>query len=95
MTINRRKFSLAASGVALASFNIVRAESETKIVLGQSAAFTGPAAQLGIQFYQGAKVYFDQLNAHGGVGKRLIEIRNLDDGYEPDRCAENTPKTNC
>lgn len=92
MTINRRKFSLAASGVALASFNIARAESETKIVLGQSAAFTGPAAQLGIQFYQGAKVYFDQLNAHGGVGKRLIEIRNLDDGYEPDCCAENTRK---
>jgi branched-chain amino acid transport system substrate-binding protein len=25
-----------------------------KIILGQSAPFTGPAAQLGIQFYQGA-----------------------------------------
>ena len=92
MTSNRRKFSLAVGGAALAGFNIVRAQSETKIVLGQSAAFTGPAAQLGIQFYQGAKVYFDQLNARGGVGKRLIEIRNLDDGYEPDRCAENTRK---
>ena len=92
MTSNRRKFSLAIGGAALAGFNIVRAQSETKIVLGQSAAFTGPAAQLGIQFYQGAKVYFDQLNARGGVGKRLIEIRNLDDGYEPDRCAENTRK---
>ena len=92
MTSNRRKFSLAVGGAALAGFNIVRAQSETKIVLGQSAAFTGPAAQLGIQFYQGAKVYFDQLNAQGGVGKRLIEIRNLDDGYEPDRCAENTRK---
>lgn len=92
MNINRRKFSIAASGVALANFNIVKAQSEAKIVLGQSAAFTGPAAQLGIQFYQGAKVYFDQLNAQGGVGRRLIEIRTLDDGYEPDRCAENTRK---
>ena len=92
MNINRRTFSLAAGGVALAGFNIATAQSETKIVLGQSAAFTGPAAQLGIQFYQGAKVYFDQLNAQGGVGKRLIEIRNLDDGYEPDRCLENTRK---
>jgi branched-chain amino acid transport system substrate-binding protein len=92
MNINRRKFSVATGSVALAGFNIATAQSETKIVLGQSAAFTGPAAQLGIQFYQGAKVYFDQLNAQGGVGKRLIEIRNLDDGYEPDRCAENTRK---
>lgn len=92
MHINRRKFSLTAGAAMLAGFNIARAQSDSKIILGQSAAFTGPAAQLGIQFYQGAKVYFDQVNAQGGVGKRLIEIRNLDDGYEPDRCAENTRK---
>lgn len=66
------------------------AQSEGKIVLGQSAAFTGPAAQLGIQFHQGAKLLFDQVNAQGGIGRRMIEIRKLDDGYEPDRCAENT-----
>lgn len=90
--INRRKFSLTAGAAMLAGFNIARAQSDSKIILGQSAAFTGPAAQLGIQFHQGAKVYFDQVNAQGGVGKRLIEIRNLDDGYEPDRCAENTRK---
>lgn len=75
----------------LAGFNVAHAQAD-KIILGQSAAFTGPAAQLGIQFHQGAKIYFDQVNAQGGVGKRLIEIRNLDDGYEPDRCAENTRK---
>ena len=34
----------------------------------------------------------DQLNAAGGVGKRMVEIRTMDDGYEPDRCAENTRK---
>lgn len=93
MTLNRRKFTLSAAGAAmLAGFNIARAQSDGKIILGQSAAFTGPAAQLGIQFYQGARVYFDQINAQGGINKRQIEIRNLDDGYEPDRCAENTRK---
>jgi branched-chain amino acid transport system substrate-binding protein len=92
MLLNRRTFSLTAGAAMLAGFNIARAQSDSKIVLGQSAAFSGPAAQLGIQFYQGAKVCFDQVNAQGGVGKRLIEIRNLDDGYEPDRCAENTRK---
>ncbi|SDN01106.1 ABC transporter substrate-binding protein [Polaromonas sp. JS666] len=91
MNLTRRKFSILAGASTLAGFNVAHAQAD-KIILGQSAAFTGPAAQLGIQFHQGAKVYFDQVNAQGGIGKRLIEIRNLDDGYEPDRCAENTRK---
>ena len=92
MTISRRTFSLTAGAAVVGGFNTAQAQSESKIILGQSAAFLGPASQLGIQFYQGAKLYFDQVNAQGGIGKRLIEIRNLDDGYEPDRCAENTRK---
>ena len=64
----------------------------SRIVLGQSAAFSGPAAQLGIQMHAGAKIYFDSLNAAGGVGGRQIELRQLDDGYEPDRCKANTEK---
>lgn len=62
------------------------------IVLGQSAAFTGPAAQLGIQMNQGGKIYFDMLNATGGIHGQTIELRTLDDGYEPDRCKANTEK---
>ena len=92
MTLTRRKFSITTGAAVLAGFNTARAQSEGKIILGQSAAFTGPAAQLGIQFYQGAKVYFDQANAQGTAGRQQIEIRKLDDGYDPVRCAENTQK---
>lgn len=60
------------------------------IVLGQSAAFSGPAEQLGLQYYLGAKLYFDALNAQGGVQGRTIEIKRLDDTYDPDRCVGNT-----
>jgi branched-chain amino acid transport system substrate-binding protein len=60
------------------------------IVLGQSAAFSGPAEQLGLQYYLGAKLYFDSLNARGGVSGRTIEIKRLDDAYEPERCVANT-----
>lgn len=88
--ITRRQFSLTSGAALLAGFNTVRAQTGNKIILGQSAAFTGPAAQLGIQFHQGAKVWFDQVNAQGGVGGKSIEIKKLDDGYEPDRCAANT-----
>jgi branched-chain amino acid transport system substrate-binding protein len=92
MTLTRRKFSVSSGAALLAGFTTARAQSEGRIVLGQSAAFTGPAAQLGIQFYQGARVYFDQVNAQGGMGRQQIELRKLDDGYEPARCAENTRK---
>ena len=92
MTLTRRKFSITSGAAMLAGLTIARAQPEGKIILGQSAAFTGPAAQLGIQFHQGAKVYFDQVNAQGGIGRQQIEIRKLDDGYEPARCVENTQK---
>ena len=89
--MQNRRYFLASTGAAALSIAMpARAQTEGKIILGQSAAFSGPAAQLGIQFYQGAKLYFDQVNALGGVAHRQIEIHKLDDGYEPDRCAENT-----
>ncbi len=66
------------------------AQSDRRIVLGQSAPLSGPAAQLGIQFQQGAKLAFNVANARGGVNGRNIELRTLDDGYEPDRCQANT-----
>ena len=88
--INRRHFSLAAGAAALGGVNIVRAQSETPIILGQSAPFSGPAAQLGIQFYQGAKLFLDQCNAI--PGHRDVEIKFLDDGYEPERTVANTKK---
>jgi len=89
--INRRHFSLAATGAAaLGGFQLARAQGDVPLVLGQSAPFTGPAAQLGIQFHQGAKLFLDQYNAQ--PGRRNVVIKNLDDGYEPDRCAANTQK---
>jgi branched-chain amino acid transport system substrate-binding protein len=90
--LSRRRFTAWVAGSAVLAAPSLRAQSGNRIVLGQSAAFTGPAAQLGIQFHAGAKLYFDQLNAKGGVSQTTIEIRQLDDGYEPDRCAENTRK---
>ena len=89
--INRRVFSSALGSLAALGAPAIRAQSD-RIVLGQSVPLTGPAAQLGIQFNSGAKLYFEQVNTLGGVARRQIELVNLDDGYEPERCAENTRK---
>jgi branched-chain amino acid transport system substrate-binding protein len=68
------------------------AQTDGAIVLGQSAPLTGPAAQLGIQLRDGALLYFNQINARGGINGRKIELRTLDDGYEPEKTAANTKK---
>ena len=90
-SISRRQLARMAAASAVAGVGLARAQ-DSRIVLGQSAAFSGPAMQLGTQFHAGAKLHFDQLNAKGGVGGRAIEIRQLDDGYEPDRCQANTER---
>ena len=64
----------------------------TTIVIGESAAFTGPASELGTEMRAGALAYFQAVNAAGGVNGRKIELRSLDDGYESDRAAANTRK---
>ena len=96
MTINRRKFTRLAiatsAALVAAPFAQMSWAQSGKIRLGQSCPLAGAAAQLGIQFNAGANVYFDLLNAKGGVGGRAIEIVAMDDGYEATRCAENTAK---
>jgi branched-chain amino acid transport system substrate-binding protein len=79
---------LAAASAAVAMPAL--AQFDRRIVLGQSAAFSGPAAQLGIQMNRGAKLCFDAVNAAGGIYGAQIELRSMDDMYEPDKCKANT-----
>lgn len=92
--LSRRAFHERAIAAALVSSPVMRSAfaQSNKIILGQSCPLTGAAAQLGIQFNAGANVFFDAVNAKGGIAGRAVEIAVLDDGYEPARCAENTTK---
>jgi branched-chain amino acid transport system substrate-binding protein len=96
MSLSRRSFHRYAlsTTATVASAGLLRSAHAQgqRILLGQSCPLTGAAAQLGIQFNAGAKVYFDLLNAKGGVAGRPIELLAMDDGYEPNRCADNTSK---
>lgn len=87
---NRRHALLSAAALASGFASPVFAQSDNTIVLGQSAPLTGPAAQLGIQFREGARLYFNLINAKGGINGRNIELRTLDDGYEPEKTTANT-----
>ncbi|WP_419841102.1 ABC transporter substrate-binding protein [Candidatus Poriferisodalis sp.] len=61
-----------------------------RIVFGQSAALSGPAAELGIGMRLGILAAFEAVNRSGGVNGRLLELRSLDDRYEPEAAIANT-----
>ena len=60
------------------------------IVFGQSAAFTGPARELGINMRLGIQAAFAEANRAGGVHGRQLSLLSLDDTYEPELAATNT-----
>ncbi len=66
--------------------------SANTILIGQSAALSGPAEQLGNEMKAGAEAYFNMVNQSGGINGRKIKLISVDDGYEPDKAAANTKK---
>lgn len=93
MPMHRRTLLLTGlSASALLSSPVLRAQSKSpvkKLVLGQSVPLTGAADQIGLAYLNGAKMYFDAVNAKGGVGGYKIEVKTLDDGYDAARAGAN------
>ena len=61
-----------------------------QIRFGQSAAFTGPSAELGQGMRLGIQAAFNEANHAGGVNGRMLMLTSRDDGYETDRAFANT-----
>jgi branched-chain amino acid transport system substrate-binding protein len=79
-------FSAVAAGMlawSLGAHAQAPGVSNDRILIGQAAVFSGPAAQLGIQMRNGIKAYFDFVNEKGGVHGRRLELVTEDDQYEP------------
>ena len=78
------------ASAAEAGARLVPGVSEDVIVFGQSAAFTGPAGELGTNMRLGIKAAFAEANRRGGVHGRRLELVSLDDAYEPEAAIVNT-----
>jgi ABC-type branched-subunit amino acid transport system substrate-binding protein len=61
--------------------------TDHEVVLGQFAAMSGPAAQLGIRLKVGIDAHLKAVNAQGGINGRSIRLVGRDDGYEPEKAA--------
>lgn len=75
--------------LALCSGVVCTSTFSKSLKIGMSAAFTGPAQALGNGVKEGIKVYFDKINANGGVQGNKLDLVAFDDGYEPKKCAPN------
>lgn len=93
MNSNQLRLALALAvcivgGTAFAEDGV----SDGKIVFGQVAALQGPARALGQGMRQGILAAFDAANRAGGISGRKLELKSLDDGYEPEKTVEATKR---
>lgn len=87
---SRRGFVQSLPGVALGAYGLAHAQEVGSVIkLGQTVALSGPLGDLGQAIVQGAKSYFDQVNARGGVNGRKIELVSLDDAYDAKKALAN------
>ena len=98
MTCRLRGIAVAAMlGFGAISLMDVVAHAEPgvfddRIVFGQSAAFEGPAAALGLGMREGILAAFKEANAAGGVNGRRLDLVSYNDGYEPEKAIANTKR---
>lgn len=59
-----------------------------EIRIGQVAAFTGPVAAGVKEITKGAQLYFDGINAEGGIHGQPIRLISVDDRFDPRRSHE-------
>ena len=64
--------------------------SADSVLFGQSAAFSGPASELGKNMRLGIQAAFAEANRNGGVHGRRLDLISLDDAYEPEAAVTNT-----
>ena len=82
---------LACCSVALARAGDAGV-TPTEIRLGASAVLSGPLGSQTREYGQGSRLYFDAVNAAGGVNGRKISYTTLDDGFDVQRAVDNTRK---
>jgi ABC-type branched-subunit amino acid transport system substrate-binding protein len=63
-----------------------------RILFGQVSALSGPAQALGQGMREGMLAAFEEANRTGGIGGRKLELKSIDDGYEPEKTIEATKR---
>ena len=89
-----KKLSLAAGLTAAATMASAEAQGVTddEIVIGSVNDLSGIFAAVGVPAVKGANVYFDKINAEGGIHGRKIRFVVEDNGYQMPRAMQGYNK---
>lgn len=88
MSLSTKIARLFLAGLLMAAMGASQAQNgvtDKEILIGQFAALSGPAAQLGQRLNAGIQAYFKAVNDQGGVHGRTLRVLPRDDGYEPEK----------
>ena len=77
----KKLWYLAASALLALPLHMAHAQD---VVVAHVGPMSGPLAGNGIANYEGAKAYFDQVNAQGGINGQKIRLVREDDQYKAD-----------
>src|SRR5215470_17890006 len=80
-----------ASGAAAQTKKDGPGVSDSEIVIGQSAPFSGPASAFGI-YSRVEQAYFAAVNDKGGINGRKVKFIVLDNGFSPPKALEASRK---
>jgi branched-chain amino acid transport system substrate-binding protein len=83
---NHTEWAAKVIGVTCLLFSQI---ASSQILIGQTAGFTGPVGAGVKETTDGAKIYFDSVNAKGGINGQKIELISLDDQFDPKLAADN------
>lgn len=77
---------------ALSAANAEPGISATAILVGQSAVLSGPLSDTVKEAQKGSQLYFENINARGGILGRKIKLISLDDELKPEKAVANYKK---
>lgn len=89
-----KKLTLAAGLTAVAGMASAQAQgvTDTEILIGSVNDLSGVFAAVGVPATKGANLYFDKINAAGGVHGRTIRFITEDHGYQMPRAMQGYNK---
>jgi len=76
--------TLRLAGVLLAGALAAAPAYSQEIVIGHVAGYTGPVTKDATEMGAGAQVYFDAVNAKGGVLGKKLKLLAVDDHFKPE-----------
>jgi len=85
----RRIAVIAAACLAALPVRQLSSAGRSEVLVGMSAALSGPSAQLGRSMRAGIEACFKRINDAGGVAGQRLRLVALDDSYQADPVKDN------